>query len=75
MWNGKYGFFDYKGNIIGYDGQDYMSPVQYILTGIGVLAIIILLVFLRNIKKENSKKLLWIMGVVFTTLYGNRIGI
>ena len=69
MWNGKYGFFDYKGNIIGYDGQDYMSPVQYIMTGIGVLAIIILLVFLRNIKKENSKKLLWIMGVVFTTLY------
>ena len=69
MWNGKYGFFDYKGNIIGYDGQDYMSPVQYIMTGAGVLAIIILLVFLRNIKKENSKKLLWIMGVVFTTLY------
>ena len=69
MWHGKYGFFDYKGNIIGYEGQDYMSPIQYIMTGIGVVLIIVLLIFLRNMKKENSKKMLWIMGVVFTSLY------
>jgi len=69
MWNGKYGFFDYKGNITGYNGQDYMSPIQYIMTAIGVVLIIFILIFLRNMKKDNSKKMLWIMGVVFTSLY------
>lgn len=69
MWNGKYGFFDYKGNITGYNGQDYMSPIQYILTAIGVVGVIVLLFFLRNIKKEKSKRMLWIMGIVFTSLY------
>lgn len=69
MWNGKYGFFDYKGNITGYSGQDYMSPIQYILTAIGVVGVIVLLIFLRNIKKEKSKRMLWIMGAIFTSLY------
>ena len=69
MWNGKYNFFDYKGNIPGYDGQDYMSPIQYILTAVGVVLVIFMLVFLRKMKKENSKKMLWIMGIIFTSLY------
>ena len=69
MWHGKYHFFDYKHSIEGYSGQDYMSPIQYIMTGIGVLVIILLLFFLRNTKKERSKKMLWIMGIVFTSLY------
>ena len=69
MWDGKYGFFDYKGNIPGYNGQDYMSPIQYIMTAIGMVLVIFLLIFLRNMKKKNSKKMLWIMGIVFTSLY------
>lgn len=69
MWHGEYKFFDYKGNIAGYNGQDYMSPIQYIMTAIGVVGIVLLLFFLRNTKKETSKKILWIMGIVFITLY------
>ena len=69
MWDGKYGFFDYKGNIPGYNGQDYMSPIQYIMTAVGLVLVIFLLIFLRNMKKKNSKKMLWIMGIVFTSLY------
>lgn len=69
MWTGQYGFFDYKGNITGYSGQDYMSPIQYILTAIGMVGVIFLLIFLRNMKKEKSKRMLWIMGIVFTSLY------
>lgn len=69
MWHGEYKFFDYKGNIAGYNGQDYMSPIQYIMTAIGVVGIVLLLFFLRKTKKETSKKILWIMGIVFTSLY------
>ena len=69
MWHGKYNFFDYKYHIEGYSGQDYMSPIQYIMTAIGVVGIVLLLFFLRNSKKERSKKMLWIMGIVFTSLY------
>lgn len=69
MWHGKYGFFDYKYKIEGYTGQDYMSPIQYIMTAIGVVCIVLLLFFLRNTPKERSKKILWIMGIVFTSLY------
>lgn len=69
MWQGKYGFFDYKYNIQGYEGQDYMAPIQYIMTAIGVIGIVLLLIFLRRMKKENSKKLLGIMGIVFTSIY------
>ncbi len=69
MWTGKYHFFDYKYSIEGYSGQDYMSPVQYILTAIGIVSICVLLFFLRNTKKERSKKILLVMGIVFTLLY------
>lgn len=69
MWKGKYGFFDYKYNIEGYSGQDYMSPIQYIMTAIGVVGIIFLIIFLRKMKRENSKKMLGILGIAFTGLY------
>lgn len=69
MWHGKYHFFDYKYNIAGYSGQDYMSPVQYIMVGIGIAVMIVLLILLRKTKKQTSKRMLWIMGAVFTSLY------
>lgn len=69
MWHGKYKFFDYKYNIEGYEGQDYMAPIQYIMMAVGVIGIVLLLIFLRKMKKEKSKKMLFILGVVFTSLY------
>lgn len=69
MWQGNYNFFDYKYNIEGYDGQDYMAPIQFIMSGIGVVAIVLLLIFLRKTKKEKSKLMLGILGIVFTCLY------
>ena len=69
MWQGDYNFFDYKYKIEGYAGQDYQSPIQYIMSAIGVVIIFLLLIILRNINKEKSKKILWISGIVFTLFY------
>ncbi len=69
MWHGNYNFFDYKGNIAGYTGQDYMAPIQFIMSGIAFAAIIALLIVFRNAKKENSKKFFLILGIFMTFMY------
>ena len=47
-------FFDYKSNLDGYHGQDYMSTGQFIFLGIATIVIILLCIFLRKI---NHKKI------------------
>jgi len=69
MWIGNYNFFDYKYNIVGYNGQDYMSPIQFIMCGIGIAVIIALLIIFRKTKKETSKKLFLILAIVMTSMY------
>ena len=69
MWHGNYRFFDYKYNIDGYHGQDYMSPIQYIMCGISLLIVIVLLILLRKVSKEKSKKILLFLGIFITVFY------
>ncbi len=69
MWHGNYNFFDYKGNIVDYAGQDYMAPIQFIMSGVALVVIVALLIVFRNVKKETSKKFFLILGIFMTFMY------
>ncbi len=68
MFSG-YGFFDYKYNIPGYEGQDYNGMGRYIYLGVSVGLLLILLFLFRNAKKETVLKYLRISGIAITALY------
>ena len=53
MFHGKYNFFDYKYNIVGYNGQDFGSISQYLYLVISIIFLIVLLILLRKTKKER----------------------
>ena len=53
MFHGKYNFFDYKYNIVGYTGQDFGSIAQYLYLIISIILLIVLLIVLRKTKKES----------------------
>ena len=39
MFTGDYGYFDYKGNITGYTGQDYGGFAQYLYLAISLVVL------------------------------------
>ena len=69
MFHGDYNFFDYKYNIVGYNGQDYGSFPQYLYLIISVVLLVILLFLLRKSSREKIKKIIRIMGIFLIVFY------
>ena len=69
MFKGDYGFFDYKYNILGYNGQDYGGIAQYLYLGISIFLLIVLLYFLKNSSKEKSLKIIRIISIFLVIFY------
>ena len=69
MFKGPYGFFDYKYNIAGYEGQDYSGTGRLIYIIAAAVIVVLLLILLRNAKKETVKKYLKIVGIAFVSAY------
>ena len=69
MFKGNYGFFDYKYNIEGYNGQDYGGSGRLIYFIAALVIVTILLIVFRKATKQTVLKYLKIMGIVFTALY------
>lgn len=68
MWNGSYSFFDWKGDIVGYSGQDYDGAGRYIYLFGSILLLIVLLVLLRKTKREHIRRYLQIVGIFMIAL-------
>ena len=69
MFKGNYNFFDYKYNIVGYNGQDYGGIAQYLYLVISIIIIFILLVFLRKASKEKVLKIIRVISIFLTLFY------
>ena len=69
MFTGDYGYFDYKYNIVGYTGQDYGGPAQWIYLVISAVLLTVLLIVLRKTAREKIYKLIWILGIFLTVFY------
>ena len=69
MFTGDYNFFDYKYNILGYNGQDYGGMAQYLYLIISIILLIILLFKLRKISKDKVLKLIRIISIFMLLFY------
>jgi len=69
MYTGNYNFFDYKYNIIGYNGQDYGGFAQYFYMIISIILLIILLISLKKISKEKVLKIIKVISIFLISFY------
>lgn len=69
MFRGEYNFFDYKYNIIGYNGQDFGNFPQYLYLIISFILMIIILFSLRNLRKEKVHNILKITSIFLVLFY------
>ena len=69
MFRGNYHFFDYKYNIVGYTGQDFLAFPQYLYLVISFVIMIILLVRLRKISMEKVHKIIKYISVFLVIFY------
>lgn len=69
MFSGNYNFFDYKYNIVGYNGQDFGSIAQYLYLGISIILMIFLLIILRNKSKESILKIIRVISIFLIVFY------
>ena len=69
MFTGDYGFFDYKYNIPGYEGQDYGGTAQYVYLSVALVIIFAASFALRNIRRENVRKIVGALGIFLTLFY------
>lgn len=69
MFTGNYSFFDYKYNIIGYNGQDYGGIAQYLYLIISIVLLIILLINLRDLSKEKVLRIIRIISIFMLIFY------
>ena len=67
------GFFDYKDDLVGYHGQDYMSIGQFVFLFIAILAIILISVFLRKIEHKKIDKFLKVLAIIIPVLEVTKI--
>lgn len=65
----EYRFFDYKYNIVGYEGQHYGSVYQTIYLIVAVALALGLAILLRNVKKEKVRRAVGWIGVGIIALY------
>ena len=64
-----YGFFDYKYNIPGYDGQDFDSPARLIYIIASFVLITLFLILFRKTKKEQVTLMMRIIGIFMVSIY------
>jgi hypothetical protein len=69
MFTGDYGFFDYKYNIAGYNGQDYGGFAQYLYLMISAVLLTVLLGLLRKSSRERVRKIIGWLGVFLIVFY------
>ena len=69
MFKGNYNFFDYKYNIIGYNGQDYGGIAQYIYLILSIVLLITLLIIFRKYTKEKVLKIIKITSIFLISFY------
>ena len=69
MFKGNYNFFDYKYNIVGYNGQDFLGLAQYVYLIISIVLLIILLIILRKSSKEKVLKTIRIVSIFLIIFY------
>ena len=69
MFKGNYNFFDYKYNIIGYNGQDYGGFAQYLYLIISIVLMTVLLIIFRKSKKEKVLNIIKFVSIFLTILY------
>lgn len=63
-----YNFFDYKGFIKGYEGQDFFSLPHIIFMILATIAIVVICILCRNIKKEKLELFIKILAIVIPVL-------
>lgn len=63
-----YSFFDYKKNIIGYDGSDMFGLSHIIFMACAFILLIVLCILLRNAKHENVNKYLKVVSIILPIL-------
>lgn len=68
MWDGEYGFFDYKHNIAGYSGQDFDGIGRNVFFAFSVVSIIVLLIVFRKAKRKNIDIYLKVIGTLIPIL-------
>ena len=71
MYKGDYNFFDYKYNIIGYNGQDFGGFSQYLYLIISIVLITFLLILLRKSSKKRVLNIIRIIGIFFNAFLFN----
>ena len=69
MFTGNYNFFDYKSNIVGYNGQDFGTFPQYLYLMLSIVLLIALLYFFREKNKREVKKIIRNIGIFLTLFY------
>ena len=71
MFRGDYHFFDYKGNIDGYSGQDFgfggMAQNVYLI--VSAVLLVGLLIALRRTRKETVRRIIGCLGIFLTLFY------
>ena len=69
MFRGNYNFFEYKYNISGYNGQDYGGLPQYLYLIISLFLLVVLLLCLKNLKKEKVLKIIRFTSIFLLLFY------
>ena len=69
MFRGNYGFFEYKYNIVGYNGQDFGGFPQILYLIISFILLVFLLTILRKSSKEKVLKIIRYLSIFLILLY------
>jgi hypothetical protein len=64
----NYNFFDYKGFIEGYHGQDYFGTTHLIFMVLATLSIVLICTLCRNLKKEKMDIYLKVLSIIIPIL-------
>ena len=69
MYKGNYNFFDYKYNIVGYNGQDFLGVAQYLYLIISIILLIVLLIHYKKCNHDRVLKIIRIISVFLIIFY------
>jgi len=69
MFRGNYNFFDYKYNIVGYNGEDFGSVMQYVYLFASIVLVIVLLILFHKASKKKIKNIIRFTGIFMIIFY------
>ena len=69
LFNGDYGFFEYKYNIPGYTGQDFSLGPQVLYLCVSLAFFIILLTMLKGSSEQRARRIVGVIGIFLTVFY------